>query len=309
MAPKRSPRKRAKRALRTLTNEPLHHTGGHESWLQEVADLVRRGFDPSSLNNWDPQFIRQFTPMAARLRDVYYHGRVEGLAKLPKGPFMLVGVHGGGPMNVVADSLVLMSSWYEHVSYRRPLYVMTHHIAFHLGPIGRVMAKFGAVDGNMRTAHAVIDAGRGFAVFPGGEYDMARPFWERNKVTFRGHTGFARVIAETGVPVYPLAEYGGHETEMVLLPGHKLARALQLPRLVGLKTFPIALTVPWGLTIGYWPYLPLPARIVQRIGDPIRFKPSAKEKTDLRYIEHVRDTVQAAVQKLTNELVCEESAA
>jgi 1-acyl-sn-glycerol-3-phosphate acyltransferase len=294
------------RVKRTLSNEPLQHTGG-PSWLQETAYFVRRGFNPSAVGNWDPEFIRATLKPGLYLRDQYYHGRVEGFAKLPKGPFMLVGMHGGGPMNVLADNLVLMTSWYEYTQCARPLYVMTHHIAFHLGPIGRFMARYGAIDGNMRAAHAVLEAGHGFCVFPGGEEDMARPFWSRNQVNFRGHTGFARVALETGVPIYPLAEYGGHEVEMVLAPGRKLAHALHLPRLVGLKTFPIALTIPWGLTIGYLPYIPLPARIVQRIGKPLRFTPSAQERADPQYLAHVRDTVQAAVQKLTNKLVRDES--
>jgi 1-acyl-sn-glycerol-3-phosphate acyltransferase len=208
-------------------------------------------------------------------------------------------------MNVFADNLVLYTSYYEATGISRPLYATALHLVFHLGPIGRLMAKYGAIDGNPRTARAALQKGFGIVVFPGGEEDMARTYWERNKINFRGHTGFARLALEEGVPIYPLAELGGHETEFVLTPGYKLAKALRLQKLFGLKTFPIALTVPWGLTIGYLPYFPLPSRIIMKIGQPLRFNPTDAQKRDKRYITEVAHEVEHAVQRLTYELIAE----
>jgi 1-acyl-sn-glycerol-3-phosphate acyltransferase len=284
----------------------FEHLTGHEpSLLSELADLGLRSFDPWSLENWDPALVAKLLPQLLRIRDRYYHGTVLGLEQLPEGPFMLVGAHGGGPMNVFGDNLVLFSSYYEATGVSRPLYATAHHIVFHLGPIGRLMAKFGAIDGNPKTARTALRNGQGVVVFPGGEEDMARTYWHRNQINFRGHTGFARLALEEGVPIFPLAELGGHETEFVLTPGYKLAKALFLPKLVGLRTFPIALTIPWGITIGYLPYIPLPTHIVQKIGAPLVFKPSEAEKSDKGYIKHVAHEVESAVQRLTYELVAE----
>lgn len=282
-----------------------HLTGQRPSLLSELADLGLRSFDAWSLENWDPDFIASALPYLRRVRDHYYHGTVLGLDQLPEGPYMLVGSHGGGPMNVFADNLVLYSSFYEANGVSRPLYATALHLVFHLGPIGRMMAKFGAIDGNPKTARAALRNGDGILVFPGGEEDMARTYWERNHVNFRGHTGFARLALQEGVPIYPIAEIGGHETEFVLTPGYKLAKALRLPKLVGLKTFPIALTIPWGLTIGYLPYFPLPSRIIMKIGKPMTFTPSEAEKNDKGYIRHVAGEVERTVQRMTYELVAE----
>ena len=288
-----------------MSREYHHHhlTGKAPSFLSELADLGLRSFDPSSLDHWDPALITKALPYLRKVRDQYHHGSVSGIERLPKGPFMLVGSHSGGPMNVFADNLVLYSSYYEATGVTRPLYATAHHVVFHLGPIGRLMAKFGAVDGNPDTARAALQRGHGIVVFPGGEEDMARTYWERNEINFRGHTGFAKLALEQDVPIYPLAEIGGHEIEFVLSSGRKLAKALALPRLVGLKTFPIALTIPWGITIGYLPYVPLPSRIIMNIGKPLRFKPSKAEKTDPHYIAHVAHEVERTVQHMTYELV------
>lgn len=282
-----------------------HLTGHAPSLLSELADLGLRSFNPGALDNWDPALIARVLPRLLEVRDRYFHGTVLGLDKLPEGPFLLVGAHGGGPMTVLADSLVLYSSYYEATGISRPLYAIAHHIAFHLGPIGRAMAKFGAVDGTPATARAVLRSGNGLLVFPGGEEDMARTYWERNRIDFRKHAGFAKLALEEDVPIYPIAEIGGHETEFVLSPGRKLARALRLPKLVGLKTFPIALTIPWGVTVGYLPYIPLPARITMKIGDAMRFPASPLEKADRKFHQHVRHEVERQVQRLTYELVAE----
>lgn len=291
--------------LRKQMHHEEHLTGHEPSLLSEFVDAGLRWYDPKSLDNWDPNLITKTLPSLSRLRDRYYHGTVLGLEQLPEGPFMLVGTHGGGPMNVFADNLVLFTSYYEATGISRPLYATALHLVFHLGPIGRLMAKYGAIDGNPVTARAALRKGFGVVVFPGGEEDMARTYWQRNQVDFRGHTGFARLALEEGVPIYPLAELGGHETEFVLTSGRKLAKALRLPKLVGLKTFPISLTVPWGITVGYLPYFPLPSRITMKVGPPMVFKPSETEKRDPKYIKHVAHEVERTVQRLTYELIAE----
>lgn len=287
----------------TQANIPLYgHAPVGTPIITRLPSAWRGSFDPVSLENWDPAWIRATLPVLTRIRDLYYRGHTFGLDNIPDGPFVLVGSHGGGPMNVLADNLVLFSSFYEWNHVSRPLYAAAHHIIFHLGPVGHLLAKYGAVDGKHEVAAQILRSGQGFVVFPGGEEDMARPIWRRNKVDFRGHVGFAKVAIECGAPIVPFAETGGHSIELVLTPGYRLAKALHLSKLVGLKTFPIALTLPWGVTIGYWPYLPLPARITQVIGKPMRFSASERERRDPAFHRHVARQVEAEVQRLTNEL-------
>lgn len=279
--------------------------------LERIRDLWwrimaagRGSLDPDRLDNWDPDFIRATLPVFAWIRDHYYRAEVRGLERLPDhGPFMLVGMHGGGPMTVLADNLVLFSAYYQHVDVRRPLYAIAHSTGLVLGPISKMMAKFGAVEGKPANARQVLEGGDGLVVYPGGEDDMARTWRDRHRVDFRGRTGFIRTALQKNVPVFPLAMVGGHNTEMVLSEGRRLAEVTRLREWTGIHTMPIALALPWGIVPGYFPYLPLPVRIDIEVGDPMHFHPSEQEYHDPAYWGWMRDAVQAEVQRLVDRVI------
>ena len=67
---------------------------------------------------------------------------------------------------------------------------------------------------------------------------------------------------EAGVPIVPVVCVGGHEALVILAEGAGLARKLGFDRRFRLKTFPLSLSLPWGLWLGPLPgYLPLPTKI------------------------------------------------
>jgi 1-acyl-sn-glycerol-3-phosphate acyltransferase len=257
--------------------------------------------DPNSLDNWDPAFLARFLPLGLALRDLYYRATVTGLSDLPDGPFVLAGIHGGGLMS--ADSIIIGTSFYAHTKLRRPLYSLAHRVLFLMPGLNRIIAKVGAVLATRENARRILQAGHPILVFPGGDHDMARPWSRRNVVSFAGRSGFVRTALEAGVPIVPVGTAGGHETWRVLSDGAGVCRALGLKRLANMETLPIALALPWGLTVGYLPYLPLPAKVDVAFGKPMRFTPSAREKDDPQYHGLVRDAVQGAVQRLVDELV------
>jgi len=54
--------------------------------------------------------------------------------------------------------------------------------------------------------------------------------------------------------------------------GRGLARRLGLGELFRFKQFPLAFSLPWGLTPGpFMPYIPFPIHIRLRFGEPIAF--------------------------------------
>src|SRR5699024_7712740 len=106
-------------------------------------------------------------------------------------------------------------------------------------------------------------------VFPGGDYDVFRPTRDSSKIDFAGHRGYVRTAVDAGVPIVPVVSIGGQEQFLILSRGEWLARLLQLDKLLRLKVAPIVVGFPFGLTSGYLPNLPMPAKIVTRILEPI----------------------------------------
>src|SRR5947209_8465599 len=79
-------------------------------------------------------------------------------------------------------------------------------------------------------APAALAAGAAVLVYPGGDWEVHRPVWERNRVDLHGRRGFLRLALDTGAPIVPVVSAGGQETALFLSRGAGLARALRLHR-------------------------------------------------------------------------------
>src|SRR5947209_13771592 len=115
-----------------------------------------------------------------------------------------------------------------------------------------------------------LETGAALLVYPGGDYEVFRPSWERHKVDFGGRMGYVKLAREAGVPIVPVASVGGQEAALFLNRGQWLAKLLMADKLLRLKSVPILLGPPWGLVVGDMiPRLPLPAKIAIEVQDPI----------------------------------------
>lgn len=256
--------------------------------------------DPSGGEAWNPSLVRALHAALQPLFHGYFRTEVRGAEHLGDGPMLLVGVHGGGIIS--PDLLLLGKAFYERYDFSRPLYGLAHRLLFWVPYWSRFLAAIGAVEGTRENAVRVLRDGGALAVFPGGEYDVARAFRRRRQVDFHGRTGFVRVALAAGVPIVPVGTVGGQATWIILREGAGLARWTGAERLFGLHRLPLAIDLPWGLSLGYVPFWPLPARLAVAFGAPMQFRPSRAERDHPGYLAHVRDTVEAEVARLTTSL-------
>jgi 1-acyl-sn-glycerol-3-phosphate acyltransferase len=143
-----------------------------------------------------------------------------------------------------------------------------------------------------------LESGAALLVYPGGDYEVFRPSWERHKVDFDGRKGYVQLAREAGVPIVPVASVGGQETALFLDRGQWLAKLLMVDKLARLKSVPISLALPWGLNIGDLAgHLPLPAKIVVEALDPIDAEDIAAGDDDVIH-EKVLASLQAGVDRL-----------
>ena len=142
-----------------------------------------------------------------------------------------------------------------------------------------------------------LESGAALLVYPGGDYEVFRPSWERHKVDFGGRMGYVRLAREAGVPIVPIASVGGQETALFLDRGQWLAKLLMVDKLARLKSVPISLALPWGINISDLAgHLPLPAKIVVEAQDPIEV-----DGDDDVVHKKVVESLQAGVDRLAAE--------
>lgn len=181
------------------------------------------------------------------------------------GPVLFVANHGFGgifDLNVFA-----VGATFEQLKLDRDVTILTHQVAWTLG-VGRLIEPLGARPASTQSAEEAFGRGEHVAVFPGGDLDAAKAWDERNLVKFGGRSGFARLAIDAGVPIVPIVTAGAGESLFVISSGERLARAIRLDKLLRVKSAPVSISLPWGLSIGavgMLPYLPLPTKLVTRV--------------------------------------------
>ena len=144
-------------------------------------------------------------------------------------------------------------------------------------------------------------------VYPGGELDSMRSYRQRQRVCFGRRRGYVKLALRAGVPIVPVVTAGAHETLFVLHDGRWIARALGLDRRFGLCAFPLALSLPWGLSLGIPPpHFPWRTRIKIALLPPMCFEPAGESAAeDAGYVEQchreVHQLMEATLQRLSRE--------
>jgi 1-acyl-sn-glycerol-3-phosphate acyltransferase len=234
-------------------------------WVREqVASRVPK----ADLDQRDPDYIRDQLPGTWLLASLYFRADVQHLDRIPaKGPVLLIGNHSGG--NVPPDTFVFTLAFCSYFGVERPFYQLAHNLVVSAPPLGW-LRKFGTVAANHENAQLALESGAALLVYPGGDYEVFRPSWERHKVDFDGRMGYVRLAREAGVPIVPVSSVGGQETALFLDRGQWLAKLLFADKLLRLKSIPISLALPWGLNISDLAgHIPLPAKIAIEVQEPI----------------------------------------
>ncbi len=228
--------------------------------LRGVAEQATSRIPRADLDERDPDFIRERLPSLWLLASLWFRGEVRGLGNIPDdGPVLLVGNHSGG--NMTPDTIVFTLAFNTYFGVERAFYQLAHNLVLSMPALSQ-LRKFGTVAASPSNASKALESGAALLVYPGGDYEVHRPSWQRNRVDFGGRKGFIRLALDQNVPIVPVVSIGGQETALFLTRGERLARLLALDRMFRLKVLPVSLALPWGLNFGdMLGHIPLPAKI------------------------------------------------
>ncbi|MBD8506712.1 1-acyl-sn-glycerol-3-phosphate acyltransferase [Hoyosella sp. G463] len=251
--------------------------GATGTFTRPLSGLMPR-FRPGDLEDRDPDSIRELLPGLWLLMSLWFRPDVRGLHHIPgEGPVLIVGNHTGGLQSpeVFISQLAISS----YLGTERPFYQLAHRLVLN-SPFAWILRRFGTVEADPDNADLALAGGAVLQVFPGGDYEVFRPSWESAKVDFGGRRGFLRLAYKHNVPIVPQVTIGGQETALFLSRGEGLARLLRVDRVLRLKTIPIMVSFPYGLTPPFAPFVPLPSKIVIQYLEPIDIRAEYGEDPD-----------------------------
>jgi 1-acyl-sn-glycerol-3-phosphate acyltransferase len=223
---------------------------------------------PADFDERDPEFIRANLPLWWLLATVYHRAEVEGFEHVPDRPVLFVGNHSGGAVS--PDTIIFLLAHATYFGVERPMYALGHVMATSLPVLGNYVRRLGIVTAAPTVAQEAFDRDASVLVYPGGDVETFRPWTRRHRIEFAGRQGFLRTAYDAGVPIVPVVADGGHDTLFVLTDGRRLASALKFDKMLRVKSVPLVLAPPWGVSVGDWLlHWPLPAKIRIRVLEPI----------------------------------------
>ena len=251
---------------------------------------------------FDPEFMRKLVPKMETFMS-YFGAEVRGMDRVPQSPVLLIGNHSGGI--ITPDTSAVYAAWYRTRGFEDPLMGLAFDGIYAVPGWRELMRKIGQMPASMDNAQAALGAGCSVLLYPGGTYEVFRPWKDRNRIAFKGRKGFVRLALQAGVPVVPVVGHGGHETTIVLTRGERLAKLLSLDK-VRMDGAPLLFQVPWGISSPAIPGMPLPAKITVQVCEPLdwrRFGPQGADDPEVldRCYEEITSIMQATLDRLAIE--------
>jgi 1-acyl-sn-glycerol-3-phosphate acyltransferase len=228
------------------------------------------GADADAIAARDPRLVALLLDFMRVVSRHYFRLRVEGVEHVPaSGPALLVGNHNGGL--VPMDSFFTGLAIHDRFGPERAMYALVHDFMFEDPLLRRYALALGMLRAGAEGARHAFAQGHCVLVYPGSDLETYRPFRERKKVILGGRKGFLRLALRERVPIVPVISSGTHEQFVVLTRGDRLARLLHAHAWARTDVCPIVFSLPWGITSGFVPYLPLPAQTTIAFAPPLRW--------------------------------------
>jgi 1-acyl-sn-glycerol-3-phosphate acyltransferase len=260
--------------------------------------------DVNTLENRDPRVLERFADIAGPILWKWFRPRVRGLDSIPRGGALYVCNHSGGFMT--PDTWIFAVALTRELGTNDVPYALAHQVVMEAPLTNQMLPAMGAIAANPENAHRVFAAGYKVLVYPGGDLDAFRSSRDRGRIVFGPRRGYVRLALREGVPIIPVVSAGSHDVWWVVSDGRWLSRLLQTHRFLRTDVLPITVSVPWGLTIGAPPFLPLPVRVFIDVLEPIYFERSGPEASDdASYVELCHQRVIDAMQLALDELMQE----
>jgi 1-acyl-sn-glycerol-3-phosphate acyltransferase len=261
-----------------------------------------------SLDDRDPPKIERMLPFFEWFYRDYFQVQTDGWENIPTtGKVLLVGSHNGGL--AAPDTVMFTYDWMRRFGPTRPAYALMEPTMWQVFPgVAHMAVWVGCVQASSQMAVQALRRDAALLIYPGEVRDVFRSHHLRDKVCFFGNKGFIKLALLEEAPIVPLISYGAHDTLYVIADLYPQLAELHrqgLPWPFGLDpgTFPIYLGLPWGLSFGPLPNIPLPRQLHTRVCPPIVFDRYGHQAShDEAYVDACYQQVRSSMQHDLDQL-------
>lgn len=209
------------------------------------------------LEKVDPEFIEKIYPLLDLLYRFYFRVDITGWENVIDGKALYVGNHNGV---ITYEVVMLFHAWWKKYKGARRALGLAHGIALNNPFFRWLCPRIGAIPADPDVADEAFARGYSLLVYPGGEKEAMRSYFDRNKIDFFQRKGFIKLALRAKVPITPVVSIGAHETYFVLHRGEQFAKWLGLEKKYRLHAVPVTfrgIFLIWCLALGLVTFFPL----------------------------------------------------
>lgn len=222
----------------------------------------------------------------------YFKAETIGINNIPdNGPAILVGNHSGV---LPIDAFMFVTAYLNYHRAPRRIRILVHDSLLAPRGLGRFLKGIGGVPAKYDVATQLLHNDEITFFYPEGPRGTGKKYWDRYRLR-EFDSGFVKAAIETRACIVPVTTVGGDELYPMLANVKPLARVMKMPYWPITPTYPL---LPFT-----WSCMPLPVRLLIKVGEPICFNypVEAAEDHDLRH--QLTQKVQFEVQKQLNRLL------
>ncbi|MCL4235000.1 MAG: acyltransferase family protein [Deltaproteobacteria bacterium] len=213
----------------------------------------------------------------------YFRYEVIGIENMPKhGRAMIISNHGLLPL----DGWFLFYEILRHTG--RWARGLTDWRIYQFPYLRQFFMDMGMVVGSHENGDRLLQNEELIFIMPGGAKEAWKSSHYRYRLLWKGRLGFIRMALRNRCPIIPSANVGTDDTYRIFFDGYTTAY-----KLFGTKKALLPISLPIGLGL-----LPLPAKMTQYVGEPIRLPYPPEAADDNAVVEECQEMVKSAVNDL-----------
>lgn len=289
MSEKRPPKRPVKKGSQGNDAE-TEHPAASDAYLQSLIE-DSFAFEEHAKNN---------LKRANTLIERFFSPTLIGAENLPEQPVLIVANHAF----MAIDAPLIQCTLLDHCD--RLARGMADTALFSNERARNFLVRQGAIVGHPRVCSAMMKAGQDLLVFPGGAYEVNKPVSARYTLIWRERLGFARMAAEHGYTILPVAtvgpdEFYGRYMESEEWLHSRFGKLLIKYGLLDPDIRPDLLPpIPSGLFGGI---LPKPQRFMMSIGQPIDLSAYKDQPSTDEHLKAIRDQVEISIKQQIQDLL------
>ncbi|MBS2008010.1 MAG: acyltransferase family protein [Cyanobacteria bacterium SZAS TMP-1] len=255
------------------------------------ASLEKRYGDRADAYGYNIDTVVAWNDFFRFFYEGYFDVQIVGLENIPdEGRGVLVGNHSGG---LPIDAMLLLNGYLNKHPCPRRVRALAHNWLRSTNIISQVICGLGAVPARFDTAIELLNQDELVMFYPEGARGTGKLYVERYRL-LDFDPGFVKAAILTQAPIIPVTTVGCDDIYPILAEIKPLARLLHMPY------FPITPMFPW------LPYItacvPLPAKILIKIGKPVHLPYGPDRVNDRQLRLHLAREFQHRTQREVNSL-------